>query len=269
MVNLHLEALDWIESLTLHACVVAVGCVLVFRGRITETALGAVVVISGLCIWTQHVAVFGSIVLMFVSSSVFTRLGTEKKSKLHNVRPEDAKRSWVQAICNLGPACAAVAVNAVVPNDYAEVAAFASIAAANADTWSSELGVLSRKQPRFILSRRVVHPGISGGVTAFGMLAACAGAVAIAGVYALTHADMFGTWCIALAGVAGSVFDSILGEKYQAGFRREGHASELFEHGNHLQKGYTWMTNDVVNGITTSSIAIASWCVCWISDTVI
>jgi threonine/homoserine/homoserine lactone efflux protein len=70
MVNLHLEALDWIESLTLHACVVAVGCVLVFRGRITETALGAVVVISGLCIWTQHVAVFGAVVLMFVSSSV-------------------------------------------------------------------------------------------------------------------------------------------------------------------------------------------------------
>ena len=51
-----------------------------------------------------------------------------------------------------------------------------ALAAVNADTWSTELGVLSSGRPRLITSLKPVEKGTSGGVSLVGTLAALAGA---------------------------------------------------------------------------------------------
>ena len=62
---------------------------------------------------------------------------------------------------------------------YLTLAYFGAIASANADTWATELGVLSRTPPRLITTGKPVAPGTSGGVTWYGTVAALAGSAFI------------------------------------------------------------------------------------------
>ena len=85
--------------------------------------------------------------------------------------PRDA---W-QVLANGG-----VATAAIVAGGPLGVAAFAgAYAAANADTWGTEIGMLARQAPRSILTGKPLATGISGGVTLVGTLAEAAGAVFI------------------------------------------------------------------------------------------
>lgn len=61
-------------------------------------------------------------------------------------------------------------------------AASSNYAAVAADTFSSELGILSKSRPRLLTSwnLRVVPPGTNGGVTLLGTIAGCLGAFTIA-----------------------------------------------------------------------------------------
>lgn len=114
-------------------------------------------------------------------------------------------------------------------NEYSNYAAVA------ADTFSSELGILSNSKPRLITSPtlRVVPPGTNGGVTATGLLAGVFGAFTVAitsavllpfnlsgrpnggdGLYVKERA----MWTLAMTvwGALGSILDSVLGSLVQA-----------------------------------------------------
>ena len=84
------------------------------------------------------------------------------------------------------------------------LAAFAGVmATVTADTWATELGVLSPRPPRLITTGRTVEPGTSGGITAYGMLASSAGALAI-GVVLLLLAAVERRALVAVAAAGGA-----------------------------------------------------------------
>jgi uncharacterized protein (TIGR00297 family) len=95
----------------------------------------------------------------------------------------------------------------------ASLFAFAgSLAAAMADTLSSELGGLF-DDPRLITTFERVPPGTDGGVTWQGELAGLLGAVLVAAVtgWLFESVALGGAVVIALAGAAGMTVDSVLG----------------------------------------------------------
>lgn len=109
-------------------------------------------------------------------------------------------------------------------------------AAVAADTFSSELGILSTSKPRLITAPwRVVPPGTNGGVTATGIMAGLLGAFIISITATIlipfcTPSPIFGVlqgdWetrsklnfalAMTIVGLCGSLLDSLLGATLQA-----------------------------------------------------
>jgi len=128
------------------------------------------------------------------------------------------------------------------------------LAAAQADTWATEIGMRARTIPVLLTSGRPVPRGTSGGVTWLGVVAGVGGAALIAVLATLRmHTPAEAAW-IAVAGTVGMLADSFLGATLQARFacQRCGTALETPHHqacnaaADH-RSGLRWMTNDTVN----------------------
>ncbi|CEJ58371.1 hypothetical protein PMG11_07028 [Penicillium brasilianum] len=114
------------------------------------------------------------------------------------------------------------------PADVLMVGIVANYAAVAADTFSSELGILSKSNPRLItsLTLREVPPGTNGGVTAAGLGAGLLGSFTVALTSALvlpfcpskSGIQDRALWTVAMTfwGLLGSVLDSVLGGLLQA-----------------------------------------------------
>lgn len=99
-------------------------------------------------------------------------------------------------------------------------------AAVAADTFSSELGILSKSKPRLITAPwRIVPPGTNGGVTAAGLGAGLLGAFLLSVTstiflpfckdWSLSEKTSY-TLAMTVAGFSGTLLDSLLGALFQA-----------------------------------------------------
>ncbi len=121
-------------------------------------------------------------------------------------------RSSRHAIANIMVASLLSGVACFFGGDLLAAPFAGALAAALADTLSSEVGICSSSPPRLILSGRVVPPGTDGGVTILGTAAGLAGACAIgiAGVGMNLFEYRAGLFVV-LAGLTGTLVDSFIG----------------------------------------------------------
>lgn len=221
-------------------------------------------------------AVFGlgglpwAVVLMafFISSSGLSRLAGRRKAALNEKFSKGHRRDAGQVLANGGVAGIFVLLHLAFPEADWPWAAFAgALAAANADTWATELGVLSRRLPRRITTWRTVERGASGGVTAAGTLAALSGAAWIALFAAVLRPGgglpWLGMGAVVLAGLAGSLADSLLGATVQSIYYCPRCEKETERHPRHLcgaqtmpLRGWRWLDNDWVNAACTLTGAL-------------
>lgn len=262
-----------------------------YRGGSLDTsgAVGAALVGWG----TLYAGVRFGVVLgaFFFLSSAMTRVGGEIKKRIdenHVPGKASGARNWIQ-----------VAANGLVPTFLAMSYSFATggpeyllgvnnafetpLAAAFigyygcccGDTWSSELGVLSRKMPRLITTGKECKPGTNGGVTTLGLVASAAGGFAVGFAFwcgglfvpvvtgnvtlALQFAAQWPVLVIGLgAGLVGSLMDSLLGATIQF----SGYCSErrrmVSKPGPTVTKtsGLNFLSNSAVNFVTASLCAL-------------
>lgn len=146
-----------------------------------------------------------------------------------------------------------------------------AICTATADTWATELGALSRKQPRSILTFKKVAPGVSGGITALGTVAACAGAFSNSTLSAYFFSDHFNInlslqniFMIAFVAVLAQFVDSLLGACCQVRYLCSicGKVVEERLHCNKptlVKDGFRWLTNDMVNFLSILAGIFILW----------
>jgi len=192
----------------------------------------------------------------FVTSSLLSRAFAPRKKSLNSVVQKGSQRDVWQVFANGGFGALCLLGGLVFPHSPFPFLAFCgSLAAANADTWATELGVLSTQPPRLLISGKIVPRGASGGVTWLGLAAALLGAVLIGGVAALFVGQAGLTiLAVSLGGVLGSLLDSALGASWQAVYfcprcqmETERHPLHSCGAKTHLQRGIAWLNNDGVN----------------------
>jgi uncharacterized protein (TIGR00297 family) len=213
------------------------------------------------------------LIAFFVSSTALTRWGGQQKfERTIRTVPQTEQRNATQVFANGGLFTLAALGATLTGRPVFALAALGALAAATADTWSTEIGTLFGGQPRSIITWRAVAPGMSGGVTPVGTFAGLFGALLIAILGALTIGD--GNWrigtAVLLGGFGGCIADSVIGGTMQAR-RWCDRCSEWTERRVHPcgfrtshRKGFYWMTNDLVNALATVTGAAGTIAVSWL-----
>jgi uncharacterized protein (TIGR00297 family) len=182
--------------------IVAVICV--FTKKLTPWA-GVMAVLVGYVIF-GGAGFVGELQLFtfFILSVLATRHKRALKGKAHG----EMRDAW-QVLANGGVAAGLglLAMTDVPHKSLYEIMIASSLAAAIADTLSSELGVVYGKRTFNILTLKKDVRGLDGVISIEGTLIGAAGACIIAAIY---RWDM-SLWIIALSGILGNVADSVLG----------------------------------------------------------
>ena len=236
-------------------------------GAAAAAFVGAAIYGFGGLIWAA------ALLLFFISSSLLSRLFERRAAEAKSTFEKGARRDWGQVAANGGlPAALAILHGLFPETGWAWPAFLGALAAVTADTWGTELGVLSRRAPRLITSGKAVPAGTSGGITAAGLLAGLGGALLIGALgffdgHAETLPILIAT---AAGGLAGTLFDSWLGATHQAIYVCTRDGKETEQHPNHScgapttpLRGRPWLNNDLVNLAAAAVGSLTAACI-WV-----
>ena len=187
--------------------------------------------------------------LFFLSGSILTF------RKQHPT--QHTGRSARQVLANgmvaaLGSACLALGFDAGWP------LICGGLAAAQADTWATEVGLEAPYPPRLVTTFAQVPPGTSGAITLRGTMAGALGAAAMTALAVALGVDPPAALSGGLGGGIGFIADSYLGATLQASYycrvcdTRTESSTHSCGRSARLESGLSWLDNDAVNVASTS-----------------
>lgn len=182
----------------------------------------------------RDLSLFLVLLLVFFLTLAATRVGTARKQQLRAAEAAGG-RSASQVMANLG---VAALLAALAPAGW-PVLVLAALAEVAADTSSSEIGMAFPGTTVLITTWKPVPPGVDGGISVRGTVAAVAAAalVAVCGkILGLVSAHQAAI--VLGAGLLGTLADSVLG----AVLERRG-----------------WLNNDLVNLLSTAAASAIAW----------
>lgn len=202
----------------------------------------------------------------FASSSALSHFREAQKNAIAEEKfSKGGQRDISQALANGGMAALLAVGWGLFPSPVWYAAIVGALAAVNADTWATELGVLNPQPPRLVTTGQVVPIGTSGGISPLGTGAALAGATFI-GLVAWVITQFPTLWITpgyshspaiillaAIAGLVSALFDSLLGATIQQIYYCDQcqKDTERVVHScgtpTRPLRGWSWMDNDVVN----------------------
>ncbi|CAH0478826.1 unnamed protein product [Peronospora belbahrii] len=222
---------------------------------------------------------FGLLLLGFYfSGSKLTKVRAKLKQKLDANYKTGGQRSARQVLaCSLlatiiavysvlqfGDDSAMLDFHAAPGRSYLLASYIGHYACCTADTWASELGVLSKSEPRLITTLKRVPPGTNGGVSMLGMVVSALGGAFIGALYYMASlasgtAQLQVVTLGVVTGLFGSVLDSVIGATMQATYfdrakRKVCHETANVEH----VSGVDWLSNEQVNAVSTVVTTVIS-----------
>ena len=233
-------------------------------GWLTAGGAIAAMLVGGAVFWGSGLAGGGQLALFFVSGSALTYAGRRREGTAQGSRRRG--RVWRQVVAN--GAWAGIGA-LIVPADPAIgwPLLTGALAAAQVDTWGTEIGRYSPTLPRLITSGRSVPAGTSGGVTLLGTAACALGAASMGGLARLLGAPPGAAAAAVAGGLLGAIGDSVLGATLQARYRCPACGCDT-ERARHRcgtpavhTAGLRWIDNDAVNLVATTIGAATTWAI--------
>ncbi len=256
----------------------AIGLLGYRSGSLSRSGVLGAVVTGSLIFGLGGLVWGGLLVAFFVSSSALSHWQARRKAAVADKFSKGGRRDLGQALANGGVGAALAMANWLAPHPLWLAAFVGALAAVNADTWATEIGVLSRQPPRLITSGARVPVGTSGGITLLGTTAALLGGAFIGlsaiALILLSRALPFMPGSPApqlpgpptpllpslpallaigsLAGVLSALFDSLLGATVQRVYvcavcGKETERPVHHERPTRPLRGWPWLDNDGVN----------------------
>jgi uncharacterized protein (TIGR00297 family) len=206
--------------------------------------------------------------LFFLSSSLWSNFKREQKKRIEQKHVKGSRRDWQQVVANGALAAIFGLFSYFGDQNVWLLPFFIALAAANSDTWASEIGSLSKNRPLFIRTFRRVEKGTSGAISLLGTFAGLSGAflIAIASWFLFSLSGVHLVF-IFLFGFFGNLLDTVLGAFWQAAYHCPVCSAET-EKMIHCQKpakmtrGKAWMNNDAVNflsGLAAAIVGMIVW----------
>jgi uncharacterized protein (TIGR00297 family) len=248
--------------------------------------------ITAVLLFIIHPAFWITLCVFFFSSSVLSIWKTEKKKDISINFEKTSQRDALQVLSNdIVPLSFGMLyfMQVILPKLAIEnnvfsittdptstyfITVFVAFAVHTADTWATEIGILSKKTPRSIINPfKTVSPGTSGGITILGSIASLLGSGLIALCYIIlgiafsSHVDIIRLLAngllILISGFLGAMIDSLEGMTIQGIYfceicQKETEKNPHRRCGNHtyLKRGFKIVNNDIVN---LSSALIANF----------
>lgn len=209
-----------------------------------------------------------TLISFFVSSSLLSHYKENvKEQRTGGKFAKGARRDLAQALANAGVGSLLALAYALLREPPLLKATFVGVmGTVTADTWATELGVLSSEQPRLITTLQKVERGTSGAITIAGTGASAAGGLliglAMLGFSALEQSKQRSSALLWMApagllgGLAGSLSDSLMAATVQVKYRYpDGQETERPRDKdgtpNTYARGWPWLNNDLVNMLST------------------
>ena len=192
---------------------------------------------------------FGSSALIGKLFPVYSKSTDKKHGK---------PRDYFQVICNGFPYVVSASFFNYTP-DLTLILLGTAMAAATADTWSSEIGMYFKGTTIDLFNFRKQAPGVSGGMSWQGSLAGLLGSFLVAMICSYLAFERLNPMYIKVItafGFLGMSLDSLLGSLFQIKYQKEGIFSDTKKVGYHYHSGLKWMTNDMVNLWSNSIIVL-------------
>ncbi|MEE9189564.1 MAG: DUF92 domain-containing protein, partial [Candidatus Neomarinimicrobiota bacterium] len=212
-------------------------------GAVAAYLIGLIIFGSGGWSWIIPLLIF------LVSSSLL--------AKYQNPDAPGSKRNISQVFANGSVALTIALLHFYLSLPNAFILYLAAIAAATADTWATEIGFFSLRQPVSIATLKKVEKGSSGGITLLGTTGSVIGAAVIGLTGMLGGLSSLEAAVITVAGFTGSILDSILGATIQGKFQCP-ECNKITEKRIHCGiksikiEGFAWLDNNLVNFINTA-----------------
>jgi uncharacterized protein (TIGR00297 family) len=242
-------------------------------GALSDSGALAAAIVGGVVFGFGGLAWASVLLTFFLSSTVLSRLFAGRKRQLSEKFAKDSRRDAGQVLANGGVGMLLVLAHHFLGGSSWVWVAFAgAFAAVNADTWGTELGVLSRSKPCLITSWKPVERGTSGGISLVGTVASLGGSALIALVasgWGFVAGWLPLSGILSLAGLLGSLFDSWLGASIQGIYYCPACEKETERYPQHLcgevtrhVRGWRWLNNDWVNFLSSlvgALVALGLW----------
>ncbi len=227
---------------------------LTLSGSVTQFILGSLIFGLGGLKWAVPILAF------FILSSLLSKLRKKKNPDVETYFEKTGTRDMFQVLANGGIGGVLIIINQFHHSELLYAVYVSSLAAFCADTWATEIGTLKKMKTVSILNFKPVEQGVSGGISVNGFIGTVLGAfiIPLSSLSWVSKNIFIFMLIVTLAGIIGSVADSILGALVQAQYKCKicGKITEKRFHCNRfsvLTKGVKWINNDVVNfaaGIT-------------------
>jgi uncharacterized protein (TIGR00297 family) len=251
-----------------------IGALAYRAGALNRTGGYAAILTGGLIFGLGGFSWAVLLLTFFISSSLLSRAFTNRKKSFSDKFSKGSQRDAGQVLANGGLGAILAVFYALAPEqDWQWIAFAGAMAAVNADTWATELGMLSRRPPRLITNGQIVERGISGGISLMGYSAGLGGAVLIGigagGLSGIEGAFLMLLLVVTCGGLIGATIDSFLGATMQVIYycpvcekATERHPLHVCGTKTTQIRGWSWLNNDVVNfacSVVGAVTAVTLW----------